>query len=122
MSAASRGPVVLLHNPRCSKSRAALALLETRGHPHEVRLYLEEPLDRAELDGLVERLGGDARVLVRLGDGLFAEAGGKQDDDAHALLDLVAREPRLLQRPVVDDGQEALIARPPTSLDDWLDG
>lgn len=122
MSAASRGSVVLLHNPRCSKSRAALALLEARGHPHEVRLYLEDPLQRAELDALVQRLGGDARALVRLGDGLFTEAGGRQDDDADALLDLIAREPRLLQRPVVDDGQEALIARPPASLDDWLDG
>ena len=59
---------------------------------------------------------------MRLGDALFTEAGGRQDDDASSLLDLLAREPRLMQRPVVDDGREALIARPPASLDDWLDG
>jgi arsenate reductase len=122
MTSSSRGPVVLLHNPRCSKSRAALAHLEARQHPHRVRLYLEEPLSREELDELARRLGGDARGLVRLGDALFAEAGGRQDDDASSLLDLLAREPRLMQRPVVDDGREALIARPPASLDDWLDG
>ena len=114
--------MVLLHNPRCSKSRAALACLEARQHPHRVRLYLEEPLSREELEGLVHRLGGEARGLVRLGDALFSESGGRQDDGSSALLDLLAREPRLMQRPVVDDGREALLARPPASLDDWLDG
>lgn len=114
--------MVLLHNPRCSKSRAALACLEARQHPHRVRLYLEEPLSREELDTLAQRLEGGARALVRLGDALFTESGGRQDDSDADLLGLLAREPRLMQRPVVDDGAQALLARPPASLDDWLDG
>lgn len=115
-------PVVLLHNPRCSKSRAALALLQDAGGALEVRNYLEDPLDAAELETLRSALGLPVREWVRMGDPAFAEAGGRQDLGDEELLELLAREPRALQRPIVIQGARAAVARPPFDLATWLEG
>ena len=66
---------VLIHNPRCSKSRAAKALLEERGANFELRLYLEDPLTRDELAELQRRLGRPAHEWVRRGEPAFAASG-----------------------------------------------
>ena len=71
----SGGTLVLLHNPRCSKSRQTKSLLEERGVAFEERLYLEDPLSRAELDELGKRLGRPAREWTRTKESAFGEAG-----------------------------------------------
>ena len=74
---------LLIHNPRCSKSRAAKSLLEERGVDFELRLYLEAPLSRAELGELRRRLGRPAREWARSGEPSFSAAGlGPESDDA----------------------------------------
>jgi arsenate reductase len=107
---------VLLHNPRCSKSRKALALLDERGAPFELRLYLENPLSRAELTELRRRLGRPAREWTRRGEAAFAAAGlGPESDDA-SVLDAIAAHPELLERPILVQGERAVVGRPPEKV------
>ncbi|HVH16985.1 MAG TPA: arsenate reductase (glutaredoxin) [Myxococcota bacterium] len=106
-------PVVLYHNPRCSKSRAALALLEERGVPVRIVRYLEEPLSRAALADLAAKLGLPARSFVRTGEASYAAAGlGPASPDA-AILDAIAAAPILLERPIAARGSKAVVGRPP---------
>ena len=113
--------LVLLHNPRCSKSRAARALLEERGVAFEERRYLDAPLSRAELDALRERLGRPAGEWVRRGEGAFAERGLSPDADDDALLDAMAAEPILIERPILVRGARAVVGRPPEKVLELLD-
>ncbi len=113
-------PVTLLHNPRCSKSRQALALLEERGATVTVRRYLDQPLDEAELRGLISRLDGPLETLVRRKEAewkaLDADAG-----DREQVVAAILAHPRLLERPVADDGHRAVIGRPPERVLALLD-
>jgi arsenate reductase (glutaredoxin) len=122
---ASIGPVslpaddealLLLHNPRCSKSRAAKSLLEERGARFALRLYLEEPLSPAELAELRRRLDRPAREWARQGEPAWGAAGlGPESDDA-AVLDALAKHPELLERPILVRGGRAVIGRPPEQV------
>jgi len=109
-------PLTLLHNPRCSKSRAARALLEERGVAFEERRYLEQPLTRAELEGLWRKLGRPAREWVRRGEAAWAEAGLDERSSDDAILDAMARHPILIERPILVRGERAVLGRPPEAL------
>ena len=117
----SNEQMVLLHNPRCSKSRATLALLEERGAKFELREYLSDPLSRDELASLGERLGRPPRQWVRDKEAAFSEAGlsGESSDDE--LLDAVAAHPILMERPILVRGQRAAVGRPPEDVVALLD-
>jgi arsenate reductase len=108
---------LILHNPRCSKSRATLELLRAHGVEPEVRHYLESPLSVAELGAIVRALGLPAQAIVRTEEALWREL--KPDlagaDDA-ALLAAIASHPVLLQRPIVRVGERAAIGRPPENV------
>jgi arsenate reductase len=104
--------VVLLHNPRCSKSRKLKAALEERGMPYEERLYLEDPLSREELAELHRKLGGGAARMVRSKEAEFAAEGLSADSTDSELLDAIARAPKLMERPVLVRGERAAIGRP----------
>jgi len=108
--------LLLLHNPRCSKSRATRALLEEKGARFRVRPYLDEPLDRAELEDLAARLGKPIREWVRRKEAAFGEAGLSADASESALLDAVARHPILMERPILVRGKRAAIGRPPEDV------
>jgi arsenate reductase len=104
---------VLYHNPGCSKSRGALAILRERGVDFEVIEYLEQPLDRASLERLLNLLPGPAAELLRTDAhfrelGLDASAYGAPD----AVVGLLLEHPRLMQRPILVRGDRAVIARP----------
>jgi len=111
--------LTIYHNPRCSKSRAALAIAEqfaaAEGLILRVVEYLKTPLTLEQLTALQKQLGVDARAMVRDTETEFAELGLDKADDA-ALLAAVARCPILLQRPIVVYGDRAVIARPPEAL------
>lgn len=106
--------LTIYHNPRCSKSRAALSLLQGAGHaPHVVR-YLETPPTEAELGELLRLLKMSPRDLVRRSEAVFNDLG--LDDDSLAdeqLLAAMAAHPELIERPIVVAGERAIIARPP---------
>ena len=111
----------ILHNPRCSKSRATLALLEERGIEPEVVLYLETPPDREELRSILDRLGIGARQLMRKGEVEYREQGLADESlSEDQLIDAMVAAPRLIERPIVLANGRAAIGRPPEAVLDIL--
>lgn len=108
--------ILLLHNPKCSKSRATLALLEENGAHFATRLYLEEPLDEGELRDLGARLGRSAIDFTRTKQAEFADAGLSKESSDDEILAAMARTPILMERPVVIRGPRAAIGRPPEDV------
>ncbi|KKB03833.1 arsenate reductase (glutaredoxin) [Pantoea anthophila] len=112
--------VTIYHNPRCSKSRETLALLNARGLAPEVVLYLQTPPDRETLQSLLQKLGmQSARQLMRTKEALYSELA-LSDKEESALLDALTAHPQLLERPIVIKGDRARIGRPPESVLDIL--
>lgn len=106
----------LLHNPRCSKSRAVRSLLEERGIRFEERRYLEEPLTRDELAELAKRLERPAGEWVRRGEAAYAAAGLGEAPGQDAILDAIAAQPILLERPILVGAKRAAVGRPPEAV------
>lgn len=107
----------IYHNPRCSKSRQTLALLEERGISPRIVEYLKTPPSAAELKTILKRLGLRPRDLMRKGEPLYAELGLKDRDlDDDALIALMVANPMLIERPIVVRGGKAAIGRPPESV------
>jgi len=108
--------VTIWHNPRCSKSRATLALLHERGIEPQVRLYLDSTPDAVEISEALKLLGVPAMDLVRRGEPEFHEAGlsdiSSEDDLIAAMVDF----PKLIERPVVLANGKARMGRPPESV------
>lgn len=103
--------VEIWHNPKCSKSRETLALLKDNGVAPRVRLYLDDAPDRATLANAARLLGG-AKHLLRA-DEEGAPASNASDD---VILDALAKNPRLIQRPVVFANGKAAMGRPPEAV------
>lgn len=121
MHLASSVAILLLHNPRCSKSREAKALLDARGVAYTERRYLEEPLSREELADLARRLGRPAREWTRTKEAAFAQLGLTAEADDASLLDAIARHPVLLERPMLVRGARAVVGRPPEAILELLE-
>lgn len=108
------------HNPRCSKSRAGLALLEDAGAEIKVRRYLEDVPSLTELQTLQTALGITAINMMRTGEKRFKELGLSKTDDDATLLKAMAENPILIERPVGLSGGKAVIGRPPENLNALL--
>ncbi len=105
----------IYHNPKCSKSRATLALLEEQGCTPTVIEYLRTPPDPATLLLLCQRLGCTAHEIVRRKESVFAELELEQCDETQ-LLRAISDNPILLERPIVCLGERAAIGRPPENV------
>ncbi len=112
--------VTLLHNPRCSKSRGAKALLEERGVAFRERLYLEEPLSLDELRELAKRLGVPAREWVRRNEAEYKTAKLDASSDDETIIRAMARFPILLERPILIRAKRAIVGRPPERIEELL--
>lgn len=109
--------VTIYHNPKCSKSREALALLEARGIAPDVMFYLEMPPNVAELDRLLKLLGKEPRDVMRRQEPEYRELALDSPALTRAqLLEAIVRHPRLLERPIVVANGKAVIGRPPESV------
>ena len=109
--------VTIYHNPRCSKSRQTLALLEKRGIAPRVVDYLKTPPPAAELKTILKILGLKPRDLMRKGEPRYAELGLKDRDlDDDALIALMVANPILIERPIVVSRGKAALGRPPESV------
>ena len=109
--------VTIYHNPRCSKSRQTLALLESHGIKPRVIDYLKSPPDKATLKSLLRKLGIPASALVRRKEEEFKALGlARPDTTEDAFLEALASHPRLIERPIVVSGRKARIGRPPESV------
>lgn len=109
--------ISIFHNPRCSKSRGALELLEERGIQPEIIRYLETPPSAADLKALLGKLGIGARQLLRTGEDEYKEldlANPALSDDQ--LIEAMASHPKLIERPIVIVGAKAVIGRPPEKV------
>lgn len=104
----------IYHNPRCSKSRATLELLKARGLDPEIIDYLKTPPAAATLRTLARKLDVAAAALVRTNEDAFLETGLKLDAATdEEIIGLLVKQPKLLQRPIVEVGDAARIGRPP---------
>ncbi|MGE0385034.1 MAG: arsenate reductase (glutaredoxin) [Gammaproteobacteria bacterium] len=111
----------IYHNPRCSKSRAALQLLRDRGIEPEVVEYLKTPPDAAALKSILTALGVPPRALLRTGEDAYREAGLADSAlDDEAIIRAMVAHPVLIERPIVVNGARAAIGRPPERILDIL--
>jgi len=109
--------LTIYHNPRCSKSRQTLALLEERGIAPRIVEYLKTPPTAAELKTILKKLGLKPRDILRQGEPRYAELGLKDRDvDDDTLITLMVANPILIERPIVVRGNKAAIGRPPETV------
>ncbi|QSA97440.1 arsenate reductase (glutaredoxin) [Methylococcus sp. EFPC2] len=109
--------LTIYHNPRCSKSRAALELVRGKNSAAEVVEYLKVPPTAEELENLLNLLGMEPRELMRKGEAIYKEAG--LDDpslDRKALIAAMVQHPILIERPIVVHDGKAVIGRPPEKV------
>tara|TARA_A100001035_G_scaffold47839_1_gene34454 strand:+ start:340 stop:690 length:351 start_codon:yes stop_codon:yes gene_type:complete len=108
---------ILLHNPRCSKSRQALKLLEEKKENFEIFMYLEEQLDKDFLKEIIEKLAMNPRDLLRTGEPAYKENNLKDtnisDDE---IINLMIAHPKLIERPIFIKGTKAIVGRPPEDV------
>ena len=109
--------LTLYHNPRCSKSRSALQLLEERGLTPAIVRYLETPLNAAQLQELLGKLGIRPRQLLRTGEDEYKalNLADSSLSDAQLIAAMVAH-PKLIERPILVAGERAVIGRPPEKV------
>lgn len=113
--------VTIYYNPRCSKCRMSLELLEQHGQNTRIVEYLETPPDYATLDSILELLGLEPRELIRTHEKEYAEAG--LDDTTlsrEQLINAMIEHPRLIERPIVIKNGKAAIGRPAENILDIL--
>lgn len=106
----------IYHNPRCSKSRQTLALLQENGVEPDVVLYLDNIMTADELRGLLAKLGLSPMQLVRKGESVWKEKyKGKELSDDQVIEAMIVN-PKLIERPIVVKDQSAVFGRPPENI------
>ncbi len=112
--------MIIYHNPRCSKSREAIGLLEENKCLFEIREYLKDPPTVKELKTLLNHLGCKAIDIVRKSEVLYKENyAGKKITEVQ-WIKILSEHPILIERPIIIDGNKALIGRPPALLLDLI--
>lgn len=111
--------ITIYHNPRCSKSRQALVLLENKNLDITIIKYLEMPPSKDDLRVLSKKLGLPISQMLRTKEGVYKDMKLK-DASEETLYNAVAENPILLERPIVINGNKAVIARPPEKLEEIL--
>ena len=106
----------IYHNPRCSKSRATLALLEEKGIAPDIVLYLETAPDAGEIKDLLRKLDKSAAEVVRRGEAEYQACGLGKDSSEADIVAAMAAHPRLIERPIVVSGDRAVLGRPPENV------
>ena len=107
--------LTIYHNPRCSKSRQTLALIEEKNQDVTIVEYLKTPLSIAEIEQLLSLLKIAPRAMMRTKEAEFKEQNLADADDA-TLIAAMAATPKLMERPIVTDNTRAIIGRPPENV------
>ena len=103
----------IYHNPRCSKSREGLAILKVRNLDFEIIEYLKTPLTREELSNIIKKLDIKPIDLVRKNESIWKENYRDQKLDNEQVLDALLAHPKLIERPILVNGNLAVVGRPP---------
>lgn len=106
----------IYHNPRCSKSRETLQLLEDRGESLEIIRYLDTPPTKEELEQIIQLLGIKPIDLVRTKETEWVENFKGQELSDAEVIEAMAKYPRLIERPIVVKGNKAAVGRPPSKV------
>ena len=108
--------IKIYHNPRCSKSREGLAIVEASGKPFQIIKYMDEQLPTPTLERIIETLGIKPIELVRTNETIWKESyKGKELTDSE-ILKALTTHPKLIERPIVINGKKAIIGRPPLNI------
>jgi arsenate reductase len=108
----------IYHNPRCAKSREALKLLEEKGIKAEVVKYMETPLTPAELEDVLTSLEMEPEELIRKGEKIWKEEYADKELEREEFLLAMIEHPQLMERPIVEHGEKAVVARPSTRINE----
>lgn len=109
--------MTIYHNPRCSKSRQTLALLQEKGVEPDVVLYLQDTPDVDTLESLTQKLDIEPRMLLRKGEEAYKQLGLADTSlPNETLLEAMAANPKLIERPIVVKGNKAVLGRPPENV------
>lgn len=109
--------ITIYHNTRCSKSRAGLAYLDEKGVDYRVREYLKEPFSFDELKRLIRKTGLKASDVIRREEAFYKEQIKGKTLSEDELIEAMVKEPRLIQRPLVEKEEKAVLARPAENID-----
>ena len=112
--------VTIYHNPRCSKSRKTLALLQERGIEPTIVEYLKNPPDKRELETITRKLGVKPEQIVRQGEASFKQHFAGKSLNDNEWLEALAQYPILIERPIIVKGDRAVIGRPPENVLDLV--
>ncbi|OQX76327.1 MAG: arsenate reductase (glutaredoxin) [Epsilonproteobacteria bacterium 4484_65] len=105
--------IQIWHNPRCSKSREALKLLEEQGKEVDIYKYLDEAPSVDEIKSVLLKLGIAARDLMRTKETIYKELGLKDIEDEQVLIEAMSKHNKLIERPIIITDTKAIIGRPP---------
>ena len=109
--------ITIYHNTRCSKSREALKILGNSGKDFHIREYLKNPLDEEELRILLNKLGMTPIQIVRKNENLWKETYKGKDLSDDEIIRILANNPRLIERPIIESGNSAVIGRPSSQIE-----
>ena len=112
--------VTIWHNPRCSKSREALSILDTSSEEKEIIKYLETAPDKETLKNLLKMLEITPRELMRTKEDIYKELKLKDETDEEKLIQAMAENPKLIERPILIKNGKAIIGRPTSIIVDFL--
>ena len=108
--------IKIYHNPRCSKSRQGLAIIEESGKDYKIIKYLEEQLTFKELEAIISKLGIKPIDLVRKNEVIWkSEYKGKSLSDQQ-IIEAMVNNPKLIERPIVINSEKAVVGRPPETI------
>ena len=112
--------IEIWHNPQCSKSRNAMELLEAKGLNTSVIKYLENVPTKEQIKAVLKKLNMKASQILRTGEDIYKELNLKEIDDEDKLIEIMAENPILIERPIIIKGEIAVIARPIENLEELL--
>jgi len=111
--------IEVLHNPRCAKSRAGIKYLDEKGIEYKIINYLKEPLTKEQLEEILKKLKMKPSELVRKKEKLYKELNLKEASEDE-ILEAMVKNPKLIERPIVINGDKAVVARPETEIEKVL--
>ena len=113
--------IKIYHNPRCSKSRQTLALIQESGVEPQVIEYLKTPPTTDELDSLLKKLKREPQDLMRKGEGIYRELKlSERELSREEAIAIMVEHPKLIERPIVVKGRQAVLGRPPENVNELL--
>ena len=112
--------ITIYHNPRCKKSREGLEVLKNSGKEFEVRQYLKDPLSEEELEKLLKKLEIMPIDLVRTNEKIWKEEYKGEDLGDDQIIKAMVQNPKLIERPIVETEQKAVVGRPASNIEEII--